>query len=274
MSKMKDNRRENNPLLAVYMKILPATVLAVVVIFCIVKLITGLTAPEQIVLNVNYRDFEMWAEIQGAMSAATDEAFENELKYVEKKESGFYNIFDFFNSEEGNDTDSAEDGNYTFTFETKEMPSVIYVKSPEWWYPIDTDGSIELSLENGAETEPVTEAGGFKITNIETVKISTGVFNVNVTMSATKDAVPSDIKLIMDDHEFEEWDGSTEVTYDEATGFAERTVVFRFNRGNRDDISDLFDDAKIVVDEYTVRKKYTVGEISSNVDGLEIVVCD
>ena len=64
------------------------------------------------------------------------------------------------------------------------------------------------------------------------------------------------------------------MTYDEATGFAERTVVFRFNRGNRDDISDLFDDAKIVVDEYTVRKKYTVGEISSNVDGLEIVVCD
>lgn len=269
----KKGSMNDNPLLKVYLKILPALAAAVVVIVVLVKLITGIFAPEQIILEVKYDDYEDGALIQSMVRVAEDEAFTKELDPVVEKKSGFMNTFDFFTVEEESGL-STENGTYTFTYETEKIPSVLYVKSPEWWYPVDTDGSIVLPAEVGAATEAVTEAGGFTITNIETVKISSGIFNVNVTMSATMDAVPSDIRLIMDGYKFEEWDGSTDVTFDEATGFAERTVVFRFNRGSHEDISELLADAQIVVEEYTVRKKYTAGTISSNVDGMTILVCD
>ena len=61
MGKMKDEMQENNPLLQVYMKILPLTVLAVAVIFLLVKLISGRIAPVQLILNAKYHDFEKGA---------------------------------------------------------------------------------------------------------------------------------------------------------------------------------------------------------------------
>ena len=70
---------------------------------------------------------------------------------------------------------------------------------------------------------------------------------------------------------FEEWDGSSELVYNEETGFEERTLVFRYNRSLREDISDLVEDAIVEVKEYTVRKVYTESEITSNISGVEIV---
>ena len=60
MGKMKDEMQENNPLLQVYMTILPLTVLAVAVIFLLVKLISGMIAPDQLILNAKYHDYQFF----------------------------------------------------------------------------------------------------------------------------------------------------------------------------------------------------------------------
>lgn len=273
MGKMKDEMQENNPLLQVYMKILPLTVVAAAVIYLLVKVISGLIAPEQLILEANYADFEQGAVMTVPMKAAVDEAFTEELKSAEKQKSGFFNTLDFLNFGSGEEEVAAEDGSYAFRFEYREAPETVYVKSPEWWCPVQTDGTVVLPLENGAETEKIEDYGTIKITNVEIVKISTGVFNVNVEITAAGDAVPSDVKLNMGGYEFDEWDGSTELVYDEETGFADRTLVFRYNREALEDISHLVGEATLDIREYTVHKEYEDVEITSSLEGLKIIPC-
>ncbi len=285
MGKMKDEMQENNPLLQVYMKILPVTVAAVAVIFILVKVISGLIAPDQLVLTAKYHDFEEGAVLQTPIRVAKDAEFEKEVKSLTEKKSGFMDILVFLEGtaagepvEEEDEAAEPENGTYTFTFENTKLPETIYIKNPEWWYPVNTEGNMTAPLKVGEKIDLLKDMGplacgeaAFEITGIETVKISTGIFNINVTMTAAGESVPSDVKLIMGDEVFEEWDGSSELTYDNETGFADRTLVFRYNRSLRDDISDLVDDAVVVVQEYTVRRVFTEGEITSNIEGLEIV---
>lgn len=269
-----DKRRENledNPLLKVYMIALPVTALAIVLIYLLVRMVSKAVGPDELILNVEYHDYETGAVLKTPMRAAADEEFEQELSYVKQKKSGFMDDFVFWESGEDREEDAAENGSCTFTYEYREIPDTIYVKSPEWWYTVDTGGNMRIPAQIGAETDPVTDQGSFRITNIGTTKITTGVFNVEITVSAAGDAVPSNMKLDMGGYVFEEWDGSSEVTYDTENGFASRTAVFRYNKDAREDISDLFDDAGVIIQEYTVRKIYRDSEIRSNVDGLQIV---
>lgn len=268
---MKDEMQENNPLLEVYKKVLPATVIAVVVIYFLVKVISGLIAPKELVIQASYGDFEQGAVMQVPMQAATDETFENELKYVQKQQSGFSNAFDFLNIE-GEKEVVEENGTYTFKYEYRETPETVYVKAPEWWTPVNTEGNMMLPAEIGAESGAVEDYGTFLVSNIEVVKISTGIFNINVIITSAGEAAVSDLKLIMGGYVFEEWDGSTELVYDEETGFADRTVVFRYNREALEDISHLMEDAELMVQEYTVHKTYEDAVITSNLEGLEIVL--
>ena len=170
--------------------------------------------------------------------------------------------------------DKEEDGAYIFSYENTKLPDTIYIKAPVWWYPIRGEEEMELPLQVGAKIDDVDGYGSFEITAVDSVKISTGVFNVNVTMTSAGDAVPSNVKLRMGEDVFSEWDGSSELSYDKETGFAERTLVFRYNRGMREDISDLMGDAKILIPEYTVRRAYSDYEITSNKEGLEIVLVE
>lgn len=274
MSNIKDEMRENNPLIKAYLRILPVTVIVAAAIYLLVRLISAFTAPDQLMLNVKYADFEQGAVLKEPMRVAFDEAFENELSYVKEKKSGFMDNFVFWDSGEEEEEEANENGTYTFTYEYREIPDTLYVKAPAWWHTTDTEGNMMMPMMVGAETDPVTGQGSFKITNIETAKITTGVFNVTVTVSSTMDAVPSDLKLVMGGYVFEEWDGSSEVVYDEENGFAARTVVFRYNKDAREDISDLFEDATLMVQKYTVRKVYTDSEIQSNMDGLTFITCE
>lgn len=274
MRNMKNEMQENNPLVQVYMKVLPITAATIVVIYFLVKVISGLIAPEQLVVTACYADFEQGAVMKVPMQVATDAVFENELKSAEKQRSGFSNAFDFLNFKEEEEVVSEENGSYTFKYEYREAPETIYVKSPEWWYPVDTEGTVMLSVKTGAESEMIGDYGTFKVTDVEVVKISTGVFNIDVSITAAGDAVPSDIKLVMGGYVFDEWDGSTELVYDAATGFADRTVVFRYNREALDDISHLMEEAELMVQEYTVHRVYTDAEITTDPAGLEIVLCD
>ncbi len=289
MGKVKDGMQENNPLLQVYMKILPLTVAAVAVIFLLVKVISGMIAPDQLILSAKYHDFEEGAVLMTPIRVAKDEAFEKEIKQKTEKRSSFTDLLIII---EGGEVEEEEpgivstDGSYTFTYENTKVPETIYVKSPEWWQPVDTEGALTAPLEVGAKMDLLEDLGPlacgvaeFEITNIETTKISTGIFNINVTLSADAessivDFAPSDVKLIMGEEVFEEWDGSTELSYDAETGFADRTIVFRYNRSLREDISDLLEDAVVVVDECTVRRVFTDGEITSNIEGVEIVAVD
>ena len=90
-------------------------------------------------------------------------------------------------------------------------------------------------------------------------------------MTSAGDFTPSDVKLIMGEEVFNEWDGSSELVYNEETGFEERTLVFRYNRDLREDISDLLEDAIVEVKEYTVRKVYTDAEFTTNLPGVTVV---
>ena len=106
------------------------------------------------------------------------------------------------------------------------------------------------------------------------MKISTGIFNINVSMTAAGDVVPSKVKLIMGEEVLQEWDGSSELTYDADNGFADRTLVFRYNRSLIDDISELLETAVVEVEEYTVCREFKDVEFTTNMDGLEIVVVE
>ena len=281
MGKMKDEMQENNPLLQVYMKILPLTVLAVAVIFLLVKLISGMIAPDQLILNAKYHDFEKGAVLMGPIKVAKDEAFEKEIKQKTEKSSGFTDLLVII---EGGELEKeepgivSEDGSYFFVYENTKVPETIYVKAPEWWLPVSVSKERTAPLEVGAKIDLLEEFGPaacgdvtFEITDIETTKISTGIFNVTVKMTSAGEIAPSDVRLIMGDEVFEEWDGSSELVYNEETGFEERTLVFRYNRSLREDISDLVEDAIVEVKEYTVRRVYTESEITSNISGVEIV---
>ncbi|MBE5971775.1 MAG: hypothetical protein E7246_04525 [Lachnoclostridium sp.] len=280
MGKMKDEMQENNPLLQVYMKILPLTVLAVAVIFVLVKLISGMLAPDQLILNVKYHDFEKGAVLMGPVKVAKDEAFTKEIKQKTEKSSGFTKLLVIIEGGELEEEEPgivSEDGSYFFVYEKTKVPETIYVKTPDWWQPVDTKGSLTAPLEIGSKIDLLEDLGplvegtaGFEITNIETVKISSGIFNVTVSMTADGNAVPSDVKLVMGDEVFEEWDGSSELVYNEETGFEDRTLVFRYNRSLREDISDLLETAIIQVDEITARREFKDGEFSANMD-VEIV---
>ncbi|MBR5267294.1 MAG: hypothetical protein IKU20_03775 [Lachnospiraceae bacterium] len=281
MGKMREEMQENNPLLQVYMKILPLTVAAIAVIFVLVKLISGLIAPDQLILNATYHDFEKGAVLMGPIRVAKDAAFEKEIKQKADKSSAFTELLVII---EGGEVEEekpgivSEDGSYFFVYEKTKLPETIYVKAPEWWHPIATSKEPAAPLEIGAQIDILEELGPtacgevkFEITNIETTKISTGIFNINVTMTSAGDFAPSNVKLIMGEEVFNEWDGSSELVYNEETGFEERTLVFRYNRDLREDISDLLEDAIVKVEEYTVHKVYTDAEFTTNISGVEIV---
>lgn len=273
MNKRQENM-EDSPLIKVYMIVLPVTALAMILIYLLVRVVSQIAGPDKLVLNVEYHDYEQGAVLKTPMRAAADGEFEQEFAYVKQKKSGFMDELIFWESEENRKEDAAENGTYTFTYEYREIPDIIYVKSPEWWYTVDTEGSMMIPAQVGEETDPVTDYGSFRITKIETAKITTGIFNVEVTVSAAVDAVPSRMKLVMGGYVFEEWDGGSEIIYDREHGFASRTAVFRYNKDAREDISDLFGDAGLVIQEYTVRKVYRDSEIRSNVDGLQIVAIE
>lgn len=281
MGKMKDEMQENNPLLQVYLKILPLTVGAIAVIFVLVKLISGLIAPDQLILTAKYHDFEKGAVLMEPIKVAKDEAFTKEIKQKTEKKSGFTDLLVIIEGgelEEEKPGIVSEDGSYFFVYENTKIPETIYVKSPEWWQPVLFDEEQTIPLEVGAkinlvqDSSPLTCAdGAFEITNIETTKISTGIFNITVTMTAAGDAVPSNVRLIMGEEVFKEWDGSSELVYNKETGFEERTLVFRYNRSLREDISDLLEEAVVAVEEYTVRRVFKEAEITANIGGVEIV---
>lgn len=281
MGKMKDEMQENNPLLQVYLKILPLTVGAIAVIFVLVKLISGLIAPDQLILTAKYHDFEKGAVLMEPIKVAKDEAFTKEIKQKTEKKSGFTDLLVIIEGgelEEEKPGIVSEDGSYFFVYENTKIPDTIYVKTPEWWQPVLFDEEQTIPLEVGAkinlvqDSSPLTCAdGAFEITNIETTKISTGIFNIAVTMTAAGDAVPSNVKLIMGEEVFKEWDGSSELVYNKETGFEERTLVFRYNRSLREDISDLLEEAVVAVEEYTVRRVFKEAEITANIGGVEIV---
>lgn len=281
MGKMKDEMQENNPLLQVYLKILPLTVGAIAVIFVLVKLISGLIAPDQLILTAKYHDFEKGAVLMEPIKVAKDEAFTKEIKQKTEKKSGFTDLLVIIEGgelEEEKPGIVSEDGSYFFVYENTKIPETIYVKSPEWWQPVLFDEEQTIPLEVGAkinlvqDSSPLTCAdGAFEITNIETTKISTGIFNIAVTMTAAGDAVPSNVRLIMGEEVFKEWDGSSELVYNKETGFEERTLVFRYNRSLREDISDLLEGAVVAVEEYTVRRVFKEAEITANIGGVEIV---
>lgn len=284
MGKMKDEMQENNPLLQVYLKILPLTVAVAAVIFVIVKLISGMIAPDQLILNAKYNDFEKGAVLMGPIRVAKDEKFEKEIKHKTEKSSAFTDLLIIFEGGEPEEEEPgivSEDGSYFFTYENTKVPEMIYVKKPEWWMPVSFRGENQISLQVGAKIDLPEDIESFtkgeekiEITGIETTKISTGIFNVTVTMTAAGDAVPSDVKLIMGEEVFEEWDGSSNLVYNEETGFEDRTIVFRYNRGLREDISDLLKDAIVEVQECTVRKVFKEGEYSVNLDGVKVVEVD
>ena len=281
MGKMKDEMQENNPLLQVYLKILPLTVGAIAVIFVLVKLISGLIAPDQLILTAKYHDFEKGAVLMEPIKVAKDETFTKEIKQKTEKKSGFTDLLVIIEGgelEEEKPGIVSEDGSYFFVYENTKIPETIYVKSPEWWQPVLFDEEQTIPLEVGAkinlvqDSSPLTCAdGAFEITNIETTKISTGIFNIAVTMTAAGDAVPSNVRLIMGEEVFKEWDGSSELVYNKETGFEERTLVFRYNRSLREDISDLLEEAVVAVEEYTVRRVFKEAEITANIGGVEIV---
>ena len=281
MGKMRDEMQENNPLLQVYLKILPLTVAAIAVIFVLVKAISGMIAPDQLILNAKFRDFEKGAILMSPIKVAKDENFEKEIKKKAEKSSAFTELLVIIEGGEAEEEAPgivSEDGTYFFVYENTKVPETIYVKSPEWWHPIATTMEQTAPLEIGAQIDILEELGPtacgdvkFEITNIETTKISTGIFNINVTMSSAGDFAPSDVKLIMGEEVFNEWDGSSELVYNEETGFEERTLVFRYNRDLRDDISDLIKDAIVEVKEYTVRKVYTDAEFTTNIPGVTVV---
>lgn len=281
MGKMKGEMQENNPLLQVYLKILPLTVGAIAVIFVLVKLISGLIAPDQLILTAKYHDFEKGAVLMEPIKVAKDEAFTKEIKQKTEKKSGFTDLLVIIEGgelEEEKPGIVSEDGSYFFVYENTKIPDTIYVKTPEWWQPVLFDEEQTIPLEVGAkinlvqDSSPLTCAdGAFEITNIETTKISTGIFNIAVTMTAAGDAVPSNVRLIMGEEVFKEWDGSSELVYNEETGFEERTLVFRYNRSLREDISDLLEEAVVAVEEYTVRRVFKEAEITANIGGVEIV---
>ena len=295
MSNMKKNMEENNPLLQVYKKILPATAIAGTAIFLLVKLISGILAPDQLVLTVTYKDYEDGAAAQGPVRVAMDAAFEKEVKSMSERKSGFMDVLVFLEGTADKPDELAEldaelnpveeevpeNGTYTFTYEKAKLPETIYVKSPQWWHPVNVENTPAVLLESGAKTETFAELEPFgcgdslfEITSVETVKISSGIFNVNVTMTASGDAVPSKVKLVMEDEVFAEWDGSSELVYEKENGFADRTLVFRYNRSLREDISDLLENATVEVEEVTVCREFTDAEITSNIEGLEIVMVE
>lgn len=295
MSNIKNDLQENNPLLLIYMKIVPAIAIAIAAIFLFVKGIFGIFAPDQLVLKATYGDYEEGAVLQAPICVAKDAAFEKEIKSMSERKSGFMDVLVFLEGtvdkpEELAELDAElnpveedvpENGTYTFSYEKTKLPETIYVKNPQWWLPVRADGTMEMPLEVGAKIElseelkPLTYGkAAFEITEVNTVKISTGIFNVNVTMTAAGDVVPSKVKLMMEDEVFAEWDGSSELSCDAANGFADRTLVFRYNRSLREDISDLLETATVEVEEYTVRKVYEDAEITSNIEGLEIVLVD
>lgn len=263
---------EQNPLLKVYLKIIPAVVIAVVVIYFLVKVISGLIAPNQLELQVTYNDFEQGAVMQTAMRAAADENFEEPLTQVVRKKTGFQEIADFFNFG-AEETVEAENGTYTFKYEYRDELPAVYVKQPEWWCPIEME-EVRLPLAEGSSGVIPESGETFEIKNVEVIKISTGIFNVNVTLSAGANAAPTNVQLSMGGYVFDEWDETETVSYDPETGFAERTLVYRFNRDARDDLSDLMDDAELAVSEYTAHRQYMDVEISSNVDGLSIHIVE
>lgn len=287
MNNWKD-KMEGNPLAKVYLKIVPVLMAALAAIFVTVKLISGIIAPDQLVLDVVYHDYEEGAVLKSPIRVAKDAAFEKEVKSMTEKKSGFMDILVFLEgtvdkpeelaeldaAAEPEKEDKPEDGTYTFTYENAKLPKTIYIKPPVWWYPVQLEEEVSLPLQAGAKGDGVDGYGSFEIKTVDTVKISTGVFNVTVTMTSAGDAVPSNVKLLMGEDVFAEWDGSSELSYDRETGFAERTLVFRYNRGMRDDISDLMEDAKLLLPEYTVRRAYTDLEITSNINGLEFVVVE
>ena len=215
------------------------------------------------------------------IKVAKDEAFTKEIKQKTEKKSGFTDLLVIIEGgelEEEKPGIVSEDGSYFFVYENTKIPETIYVKSPEWWQPVLFDEEQTIPLEVGAkinlvqDSSPLTCAdGAFEITNIETTKISTGIFNITVTMTAAGDAVPSNVKLIMGEEVFKEWDGSSELVYNKETGFEERTLVFRYNRSLREDISDLLEGAVVAVEEYTVRRVFKEAEITANIGGVEIV---
>ncbi len=294
MGNMRNDRREDNPLLQVYMKIIPAMIAAIVVIFLLVKLISGIIAPDHLILDVTYNDYEQGAVLKTPIRVAKDAAFEKEVKSMSERKSGFMDVLTLLENtaekpeelaaldaqEAPKEEETVENGTYRFAYENTKLPDTIYVKSPEWWYPVNTQGDMTMPLEVGAKIDllkdvgPLADVSGeavFEITNIETVKISTGIFNISVSVTAAGKSVPSNVKLVMGDEVFEEWDGSTELVYDKETGFADRTIVFRYNRSLREDISDLLAEAVVVVEEFTVHRQFRDCEIVSNIEGLEIV---
>ena len=158
-----------------------------------------------------------------------------------------------------------------YTYQIDTIPKVIYIKPPDL-YLLSQPYSAEIPCTAG-NTADYNGAPWFTVRAVSTEKISAGVFDIKVTLDAFQDVVPLMTSLKIDGIILNEIrDDPDKIMEFDNFHYTTETLLFRYNRHAREDISDLLPEAVLQIDDISYRISNASITASCNIPDVNIVI--
>lgn len=162
-------------------------------------------------------------------------------------------------------------GTEEYAYQIDTIPKVIYITPPDL-YLLSQPYSAEISCTTG-NTANYNGDPWFTIRAVSTEKISAGVFDIKVTLDAFQDVVPFMTSLKIDGIILKEIrDDPDKIMEFDNFHYTTETLLFRYNRHAREDISDLLSQAVLRIDNISYRISNASITASCNIPDINIVI--
>ena len=158
-----------------------------------------------------------------------------------------------------------------YTYQIDTIPRKIYIKAPDL-YLLSQPYSAEIPCTTG-NTLDYDGHPWFTIRSISTEKVSTGVFNIKVTIDAFQDVIPFITSLKIDGITLDEiGDDPDKIMKFDNYHYTTETFLFRYNRNARDDISNLIPQAVLQIKDIHYRVSDARITASCNIPTVSIFI--
>ena len=148
-----------------------------------------------------------------------------------------------------------------YTYQIDTIPKVIYITPPDL-YLLSQPYSAEISCTTG-NTANYNGDPWFTIRAVSTEKISAGVFDIKVTLDAFQDVVPFMTSLKIDGIILKEIrDDPDKIMEFDNFHYTTETLLFRYNRHAREDISDLLSQAVLRISNASITASCNIPDIN------------
>ena len=162
-------------------------------------------------------------------------------------------------------------GGHEYHYQVDSIPKTLYIKAPDLYLLLQPySAEVPCTIGNVAN---YNGAPWFTVRSISSEKISAGVFDIKVTIDAFQDVVPSLTSLKIDGVTLNEIRSDPDKIFKfDNYHYATETLLFRYNRHARDDISDILPQAVLQIEDISYRISDDKITASCNIPDVNIVI--